>query len=71
MIAAAAVTSAPADAQGATSTNMTSDLDLAADFAPPAAPMAMPKQIIERSVARGASQRLRLPFFGGRMQGQP
>ncbi|GHE04367.1 hypothetical protein U879_00590 [Defluviimonas sp. 20V17] len=42
----------------------------AADFTPPAAPMAMPKQVLERAVGRGQSRRLRLPFFGGRMQGQ-
>ncbi|MDK3020811.1 hypothetical protein [Pseudodonghicola flavimaris] len=39
-----------------------------ADFAPPAAPMAMPKQQIE---AGHRPLWLRLPGFGGRMQGQP
>jgi len=39
-----------------------------AEFAPPVAPMAMPKQVLERSPRARA---FRLPLFGGRMQGQP
>lgn len=42
-----------------------------ADMAPPPAPMAMPKQAIERTDARALTARLRLPFLGGRFQGQP
>jgi len=39
-----------------------------ADFAPPVAPLTMPKQQIE---ATGGWSRLRLPWPGRRMQGQP
>ena len=39
-----------------------------AEFAPPVAPMAMPKQLLERAPG---TFRLRLPGIGRRMQGQP
>ncbi len=39
-------------------------------LAPPAAPMAMPKQVIEQPTGRRLAGWLRLPLPGGRIQGQ-
>lgn len=73
MISSAASSSAASDLRVSDSLAMSSDINPEVKFAPPLAPMAMPKQVLERgaerSASRGASGWLRLPFFGNRVQG--
>lgn len=56
------------DARPGRATPLTQMTD--AELAPPAAPMAMPKQVLEREADGARLPWLRLPFFGSRVQGQ-
>lgn len=71
MISSSAATSAATAAPGTDALAAAADPTAHdADFIPPAAPMTMPKQVLERANGRGQARRMRLPFLGGRMQGQ-